>query len=71
MISKIDLVTRVIQNEFQFYIGKEQLILEFLLKNHRYLFDRHYFLSPTYEGSRQYWQLYFCIVGVLNETRIF
>ena len=32
MISKIDLVTRVIQNEFQFYIGKEQLILEFLLK---------------------------------------
>ena len=70
MISKLDIVTKVIEDEFPntSLIGNEEKVLNYLLKNHRYLFDRHFYLSKRYEGSRQYWQLYVCITGVLNDT---
>lgn len=69
MVTKLAVVTEVIENEFPNTMmkGQEQKILDMLLKNHKYIFDRHYYLSSNYYGSKQYWQLYSCITGVLSE----
>ena len=69
MVTKQDIVSKVIEIEFTntSLTGKDVVVLEMLLCNYRYVFDRHYSASPIYEGSKGYWQLYSCITGILND----
>ena len=69
MVTKQDIVSKVIVNEFPntSLTGKDVLVVEMLLRNYRYVFDRYYNASPIYEGSKSYWQLYSCITGILND----
>ena len=71
-MTKLDLVTRIVVNEFpKGVLGMTELeILNMLLQGHGYLFDKHYFHSPAFEGSDEYWQLYSCITGVLNDMTV-
>ncbi|MBR6540215.1 MAG: hypothetical protein IKT74_01655 [Bacteroidales bacterium] len=69
MVTKQDIVSKVIEIEFTntSLTGKDVVVLEMLLCNYRYVFDRHYHASTIYEGSKSYWQLYSCITGILND----
>lgn len=69
MVTKQDIVSKVIEIEFPntSLTGKDKLILEILLRDYKYVFDRHYNAYLIYEGSKSYWQLYSCITGILND----
>ena len=57
MVTKQDIVLKVIEIEFPntAVTDKDMLVLEILLRNYRYVFDRHYNASHIYEGSKSYW----------------
>jgi len=69
VMTKLELIARVVKNEFpEGVLGlSEHEILNMLLQEHKYLFEKHYFHAPSFEGSEEYWQLYSCVTGVLND----
>ncbi|MBQ7772450.1 MAG: hypothetical protein IJ383_00035 [Bacteroidales bacterium] len=67
-MTKIDLVKRVIEKEFEDNPGliAEQVLQE-LMASHAYLFERYYRHAAAYESSDDYFRLYSCITGYIND----
>lgn len=70
-MTKFELVEKIVNNEFDGAIHgmTMQQTVDFLISRHKYLFDRYYYSSPSYEDSEEYCALYSCITGVLHDLQ--
>lgn len=66
-MTKIDLVKRIIDNEFEGSTMVAEDMLHELMNKHAYLFEKYYRYGKDYEGSDDYFRLYSCITGVIYD----
>lgn len=67
-MTKLDLIQRIIEKEFDndSNVNAEQVLQE-LMATHAYLFENYYRHEVNYEGSDDYFRLYSCITGYIND----